>query len=402
MNLIEKHLIKENHILYKEIDNLSFQSKNLYNSLLYIVRQEFFKTKKYIGFVKLYHSIKLEKIWNECGLPKKVCNQLVNLVDQNYRAFFQSLKTYNSNRSNFKSNPEIPNYKDSIKGRCLLIYPKDAISSLVFKKTGRIKLSNSNIYIKTQIKDFKYIKQVRVIPKNKQYQIEVVYELKEKEYKENNNFAAIDLGLNNLAVVSFNDCKNPFIINGKPLKSINQYFNKKKAKLQSKLQKGKHNSNAIIKLQNKRNNKINDYLHKASRLLVNQLVSRNISKLIIGYNKNWKQDINIGKQNNQNFTNVPFKKFILMIEYKCQIEGIKVEKVEESYTSKCSFLDNEDLCKKEEYLGKRIKRGLYKSKYGVLINADLNGSYNIMRKAFPEFKGIEGVAVHPYLFSVNR
>ena len=144
-------------------------------------------------------------------------------------------------------------------------------------------------------------------------------------------------------------------------------------------------------------------MHKASRLLVNQLVSRDISKLVIGYNQNWKQDINIGKRNNQNFVNIPFNNFINMIEYKCKMKGIETIRTEESYTSKCSFIDNEPIKKHETYLGKRIKRGLFKTLNGKLVNADLNGSYNILRKVAPDFKeGVEDIAVYPSVLTVNR
>jgi putative transposase len=400
MLLTEKHQIKLNHNFFKEIDASCFQSKNLYNSLLYIVRQYFFEHKKYIGMNELYKQIKLQPIWNECGLAKKLCNQVLIQVDTNYKAFFAALKSFEIDPSRFNSRPKIPKYKEKLKGKNILTYPKDALYVSVFKKTGCIKLSNSNIVIKTQIKDWSSIKSVRVVPKNNRYDVEISYEVKEKEKINTGNFCAIDLGVNNLATIGFDDCKKPISINGKPLKSINQYYNKKKAKLQSQLKENQYVSKKIKKLTNKRNNKINDYMHKASRLLVNQLVSRNISNVIIGYNQNWKQDINIGKKNNQTFVNIPFLKFIDMVTYKCQLEGIEAKRTNESYTSKCSFLDGEEICKHDEYKGKRIKRGLFKSKEDKLINADLNGAYNILKKEVPKFKGIEDVAVHPKLLKV--
>lgn len=182
----------------------------------------------------------------------------------------------------------------------------------------------------------------------------------------------------------------PQIINGKPLKSINQYYNKKKSKLQeiqSRQQGKKKSTNRMQAITLKRNHKIVDYLHKASRIIVNQLVSNDISVLIIGYNKGWKQDIMIGKQNNQNFVSIPFLKFIQMVTYKCVLAGIQVELQEESYTSKCSFVDKEEVKKHKQYQGKRIKRGLYQTKEGKFINADVNGSYNIMKKYFSK-KGV--------------
>ena len=201
----------------------------------------------------------------------------------------------------------------------------------------------------------------------------------------NDRYCSIDLGLNNLATIGSNVIK-PIIINGKPLKSINQFYNKRVSNLKSKLKDGKKTSRRIKSLTDKRNNKIKDYLHKASTLLVNQLVSNDLNTLIIGNNKSWKQDINIGKRNNQNFVQIPHSTFIKMLEYKCKLRGINVLITEESYTSKCSFLDNEDIKKQKEYKGRRIKRGLFKSSKGILINADVNGSLNILKKVVGNFK----------------
>lgn len=397
MILVEKHNLKNT----KFLEEATFQSKNLYNSCLFIIRQHFFDTKKYIGFKCLYDSITKEQIWNECNLPKKVCNAIVRQVDTNFKSFFKALKTYLKNPSKFKGKPKIPQYKDSEKGRNILLYEKGAISKREFK-LGFISPSQTPLRIKTKIKDWDSLKQVRILPRGYYVTVEVVYEKTSKPKIQSDNYAAIDLGVNNLATISFSNGKNPFIVNGKPLKSINQFYNKRKSHLQSKLKPNIKSSHGIIKLTTKRNNKITDYLHKSSRYIVNQLVSKNISKLIIGYNKQWKQDINIGKKNNQNFTNIPFYKFIQMLSYKCELEGIEVLTHEESYTSKCSFLDQEEIKKHESYMGRRIERGLFKSSKGKLINADLNGSYNIMRKVVPNVftNGIEDVAVHPRLISI--
>lgn len=175
----------------------------------------------------------------------------------------------------------------------------------------------------------------------------------------------------------------PVFINGRPLKSINQYYNKELAKLKSRQDlcgNKSVNSNKINTLSYKRYTKIKDYLHKASRKLVNHLVSNNVSKVVIGHNKEWKQDINLGKINNQKFVHIPFNMFIQMVTYKAQLEGVEVVQREESYTSKCSFLDGEEICKHDVYMGRRIKRGLFRSYNGRLINADLNGALNILRK----------------------
>lgn len=183
----------------------------------------------------------------------------------------------------------------------------------------------------------------------------------------------------------------PFLISGRPVNSINHYWNKKVSNLRSKLDtsKDEREKNAIKskinKLNRKRNFKINDYLHKSSILLVNHLDSNQIDSLIVGYNQGWKQDINLGKKNNQNFCNLPFYKFLNMLKYKCERKGISFKTQEESYTSKCSFLDNEEVCKHDSYLGKRVKRGLFKSSKGIEINADINGALNILTKAIGKF-----------------
>ena len=204
--------------------------------------------------------------------------------------------------------------------------------------------------------------------------------------EDNGIYAGIDIGLNNLATIGFNNGKG-LIINGRPLKSINQYYNKKKSELSSELERRNKskNSKRLNRLTTKRNNKVKDYLHKASTMLVNQLISNNVCKVVIGKNDGWKKEINIGKRNNQNFVNIPHAVFIEMVCYKCKLNGIEVVLREESYTSKCSFIDNEPIKKHDSYAGRRVKRGLFRSENGTFINADLNGALNILRKEVGEF-----------------
>jgi putative transposase len=290
--------------------------------------------------------------------------------------------------------PKPPKYKDSTTGRFMLNYTKQAILK------GN-KLSGTNIVVKTSKQN---INEIRILPNSdKTYTIEVVYTVADVPKKENNGkIASIDLGLNNLMTIGSNAAK-PIIINGKPLKSINQYYNKKNAYLQSKLRDNKKTSKRIQKLTSKRNNKINDYLHKATTLVINYLVSNDITTLIVGYNKEWKQRINIGSKNNQNFVGIPFLRVIEILEYKCELKGITLTKTEESYTSKTSFLDNEMPKKQESYLGRRVKRGLFKSASGKAINADLNASLQIMKKVVPNAfsNGIEGFVVSPTVITVK-
>ena len=319
------------------------------------------------------------------------------VLDKNWKSFFALCKLYSKNKSSLSGKPNLPKYLHKTNGRFVTTYELGAISKKHLKN-NIISLSKTNIKLKTRV-DVNSINQCRIVPKNGYYVIEIVYESDCVDLKEDNNrYCSIDLGLNNLATVTSNAIK-PIIINGKPLKSINQYYNKKKGKLQSQLELElkRKSSKRINKLSLKRNNKITDYLHKSSRYIINHLVSNDINTLVIGNNKEWKQEINIGKVNNQNFVTIPHSRFIDMLKYKCELLGIRFIITEESYTSKCSFIDNEDICKHVNYCGNRVKRGLFKSKEGILINADVNGGLNILRKAVPEisFEGIEVIAVSP-------
>jgi putative transposase len=326
------------------------------------------------------------------------------MADKNFKNFFASIRSYKVNSSKFKARPRLPKYKDKTNGKFVAIYEKNAINKKKFNQ-GLIKLSGTNIEIRTQIKDFNSIKEAKVVPTLYGFKVCISYEKEAKPLNPSRGrVASIDLGLNNLATVTFLDGSKPLIFNGKPLKSMTQYYNKVKASLQSKLPNNRKTSKRIRGLTPKRNNKIDNYLHKTSKMLVNQLVSKDIDCLVIGNNVRWKQDINIGRVNNQNFVSIPHSKFISLLRYKCEMEGIDVKITEESYTSKCSFLDLEEVKKHETYLGKRVKRGLFKASNGRIINADVNGSYNIMRKVIPEaftLEGIEGFAVIPSRMTVS-
>lgn len=374
MILTERHIIKKTNSLYKELDMLCFLSKNLYNSALYTVRQFYFENKKYINWININNQFIKSKQIDYYTLPCKVSQQTLKMVDQNMNSFFNALKAKNSK-------PRLPKYLDKTKGRFVVTYTNQAISKTELKK-GYIVLSKTNIRIKTKIHD---IQQVRIVPQNNVIVVEVLYKTDCKSnISDVRKYCGVDFGLNNLMSCGFSNVR-PMLINGKPLKSINWHYNKKKAELQSLL-KNKYTSNRITNLTIKRNNKINNYLHKSSRLFINYLVSNDITDVVIGYNKEWKQGINIGRVNNQNFVNIPYYKLLNMLTYKCELLGITVHITEESYTSKCSFLDNEEICKHEDYKGKRIKRGLYKSSDGRLINADVNGALNILKKVIGEYK----------------
>ncbi|MEA5577403.1 transposase [Anabaena sp. UHCC 0451] len=395
MQLVERHLIKHNNIRFREIDQMSFFSKNLFNCAVYLCRQAFFANQPIPTFNQIYHSLKNTNDYK--ALPSKVAQLVFKQVDKCFRSYQEAKKEYNLNPEKFLGKPKLPKYKHKQKGRNVLTFNNQAVSKKALKQ-GFISLSGLPILVKTKLTQ---IEEVRIIPKNNVYVIEAVYEQEETTIEVNNNrMAAIDIGLNNLATVSSNclDFK-PFIVCGKAIKSGNQFYNKVKASLQSQLPKNQKSSRKIESLTLKRNNKVDYYLHTASRFIINQLVSQNITHLIIGKNENWKQSINLGSKTNQNFVNIPHGRFIQQLEYKAKLVGIKVQMTEESYTSKCSFLDFEPIKKHEQYLGKRVKRGLFKSKSGQTYAADLNGSLNILRKVVGESifdrNSIERLVVSP-------
>ena len=398
MRLVEQHIIKSNHKYYKELKNLCRLSKNLYNTTLYEIRQYFFENKKYLSYPLIDKKFKETSNIDYKSLPAQTAQQTMRVVDSSFRSFFKLLNM--KNKGSYNKSINIPHYlkKD---GYFTLFYTGQQLGKKLLNGIIRLPLTDIEFH-----SNKKNIKQVRFIPSNNYIIMEVIYEVKESELKEDNNrYCGIDLGLNNLATVTSNVSK-PYIINGRPIKSINQYYNKKRAYLQSKL-KDRKTSKRIQRLTLKRNNKINDYFHKASSYIVNQLVSNSINTIIIGYNKDWKQDINIGSKNNQSFTSVPHTKLINQLKYKCKLVGINVICREESYTSKSSFLDRDPIPNlkddKISFSGERIKRGLYRSGSGRLINADINGSYNIMRKEVGDvvLPADRGFVFNPIKISLN-
>ena len=373
MILTERHIILKSNPLYKELDKLCFLSKNLYNSAMYAVRQYYFENKKYLSWISVANMFTKNKQTDYYALPCKVSQQTIKMVDQSMKSFFAGMKSK-------KCKARLPKYLNKEKGRFMVIYTNQAISHKELKN-GYIALSKTNVRVKTKVA---CVQQVRVVPKKNIIVIEVLYKVDCKHTQhDKRRYCGVDFGLNNLMTCAFAD-ERPLIFNGKPLKSINWYYNKNKAKLQNRL-KNSLTSNRIGTLTVKRNNKVSDFIHKTSRMFVNYLVSNGITDVVIGYNKGWKQGINLGKVTNQNFVSIPHCKLLYMISYKCELEGITVHVTEESYTSKCSFLDDEEVCKHETYQGKRIKRGMFRSSDGTAINADVNGALNILKKVIGKY-----------------
>ncbi|HLP91096.1 MAG TPA: transposase [Nostocaceae cyanobacterium] len=402
MQVVERHIIQKNHPHYQEIDQLCFAAKNLYNYANFHLRQSFIFAQKYLDYNCLAKQLKSTEPYQ--ALPAKVAQQVLLGLHRNWSSFFAAIKAYAEDKSKFLGRPKLPKYKHKEKGRHLLVYTAQAVSKPKMK-SGLIHLSQTQIYIPTQV-DYIHLNQVRIVPKINHYVVEVVYEKEERDYGLGSNaIAAIDLGIDNLATLTSNQPGFiPVLVSGRIIKSINRYYNQRKANLQSLLPSHQKTSKRLQSLTKKRNFRVDDYLHKASRLIIDHLVKCGIGTLVIGQNLLWKQNANLGSRNNQNFVCIPHSRFIKQLSYKAQLVGIKVLITEESYTSLASFLDQDTIPtygendeKKVKFSGSRIRTKLYKAGNGLLIHADVNGSLNILRKVVPTAfsLGIGGVVVRP-------
>lgn len=384
-----------------KIAELCHISKNLYNEANYIVRQEFFNNGKWMREYDLGKILKESE--NFKSLPIQTSQQIIKLVDRSWKSFFRSLKVRKKEPDKFKALPKPPKYKKK-DGQYILVFTNQQCH---IRDDGTIKFPKMlglDNKIKTRLNKDVNLREVRIIPKGVGYVIEIVYE-KEVEDIVNNNedrIVGIDLGVRNLITMVNNIGKKPIVIKGGICKSINQYYNKEMAKLRSIYESQKIKTGTKSKkLSVKRDRKMKDHLHKVSRFIVNYCVHNNIGTVVVGDNKNWKQNIDIGKRNNQTFVQIPFYMLINQIKYKSAEKGINVILQEESYTSKCSFLDNEPIEHHDKYLGKRIKRGLFRTSKGKIVNADVNGAYNIIKKAISDafvknkVDEIEDAVLHP-------
>jgi putative transposase len=402
-----KQRLRLNKNQYHILSDMCYQSKNVYNQALYLVRQHYFDHKEYLSYPKVYHLIKEQDLYRK--LPTWCAQQSMKMVDKSFRSFFALLRL--KNEGSYKEKVKIPHYKDKDE-KFILIFPYK--SNFAKIKNDKILLPITKEFkmlynIKFLEIDFSYdmsekrILEFRIIPKNKFFEIEIVYEdQKIKQKTKGENKLSIDLGLNNLLTCFDLNNKKSFIIDGKDIKSINRYFNKKISSLKSILKKvnDKNTSAQINKLWYRRENILKDKLHKISKYIVNYCIDNDINEIIIGNNKGWKQDINLGKKNNQNFVSIPYNQIINYLKYKGEEVNIKVNIIEESYTSKCSSLSNEKIEKKDQYNGKRIFRGLFKdSTINKTINADVNGAINIMRKSNPKLAtiGTNGTMIVPVI-----
>jgi putative transposase len=393
---VEKHQINSNHPLWPEFDNLCFKSKSLYNYANFIQRQKFIKGEKIYKASELDKLIQHENVYKELG--SQSAQKLLRLLEKNWKSFFVSIKDWAKNPNKYLGKPNLPKYKKK-NGRyiCELKNIQSRIENGYIRFSLK-RLKSYNNIIKTNIKN--KVLGLRIIPKGTSYILELVYEKEIQEHKEfNNKICSIDLGVNNFATLTNNIGVKPIIINGKGIKSINQYYNKKLAKLRSDLKK-RHNlhwSNRLDKLQRDRDNKIEYFLHCASKSIIEYCNGLDITTIVIGLNKTWKQESSLVKSANQNFIYIPYNEFINKIKYKAIENGIHVIINEESYSSGTSFLDLEEPVKANYDKSRRVYRGLFVSNKGIKINSDVNGSLQIMKKVFPNAfaDGIEGIDFCP-------
>lgn len=384
-----KHLSKEDYLSLKE---LCHAAKNLTNEAIYNVRQYYFTEGEFLKYEKNYTLLKNSP--NYKTLNSNMAQQILKEVDGSFKAFFGLLKLAKQGKYAFKD-CKLPHY-----------LPKDGYTTLVIGfvrlKGNKLIIPFSNSFKKTHrpieitippVLLDKKVKEIRIIPKAKARFFEIQYTYEAEYIQRNlnkNNALALDLGINNLVTAVSSNGKS-FIIDGRRLKSINQWFNKENARLQSIKDKqhfGKKTTNRQKAITRDRNNKVNDYMNKTARTVINYCINNNIGTLIVGYNETFQRNSHIGKQNNQNFVNIPYGRLRNKLEYLCELNDIAFIKQEESYTSKASFWDNDDIPtynadnpKEYQFNGKRIHRGLYKTAKGKVFNADVNGALNIMRKS---------------------
>lgn len=405
MQLVEQHVISPRDPRFALIDEAAFAAKNLYNLANYLVRQSFIWEHRYLGYAAIYHQVKQTEAYR--ALPCKVSNDILRQLDKNWRAFFAACEAYREDPSKFVGRPKLPKYKDKTKGRFLLTYDLQAISRRALKR-GIFAPSGLAIEVQTAQKS---LKQARIVPRAGFYVVELVYEQPGRPAQGDPKLiAAVDLGVDTLAALTANKVGFlPRLVNGRVLKSSNQFYNKRRAELQAALGH-EGTTRRMERLTTRRTRRINHYLHAASKAIIALLEAEGIGTLVIGKNLLWKQEATLGRVNNQHFVQLPHARFIEMLSYKARLSGIAVVLQEESYTSKASFLDWDELPvydpthpQQYEFSGKRVKRGLYRARSGRRIHADVNGSYNTLRKAVPNSfgQGIEAVAVRPVRLDIG-
>lgn len=405
---VEKHLIKQNNPYYPMFCDFTHKSKNLYNHANFLVRDEFIRNNRWLRYGEINKILKADLEFDDYRqMPTaQSAQQILRLLEKDWKSFFKAIRDWSKNKDKYLGRPKLPKYKAKDGKHILILTSQNARlkdNRLVFPKAF-CGFTIQPQFIKHD--NFISFQQVRFIPNYRSFTVELVYniEVPDDALSDNGRYLSVDIGLDNLATIVNNAGLKPVVINGKGLKSINKYYNKNISYYQeiAKRMNGRDYTNRMNHLTMKRNHKIDDYMHKAGKYLIDYALVNHFNTIVIGNNKEWKQKSAMSKIVNQSFVGIPHRRFIEMVQYKAQNAGLNVILTEESYTSGTSFLDNEDPVEADYNKTRRIHRGLFVSNNGIKINADVNGAYQIMKKVFPNAyaDGIEGAALHPVRVSV--
>ena len=394
---VEQIPIKKGHAIWEVVNQNCYLSKNLYNYANYIIRQELTENSRWIRYNELDHILHDSQPYKD--LKSQPAQQTLRMLDKVWKSFFVAIKDWKKHPEKYLGMPRLPNYKEKngrfpwyIKNNTCYVDENKVLHFQVKRLHG----------ITFQTRTDGRLLGVRFIPRGSVYIMEIIFEVEIPDVPvgEPSRIAGIDLGVNNLVTLANNIGERPIIINGRVVKSINQYFNKRKAKMQSELmlRNGQRKSNALDVLSYKRYNRVKTHMHNVSRRVVDWCIAHEIDTVICGLNKGWKQDCAIGKSNTQKFVYMPYDLLIKQLEYKCQSSGIRFILTDEAYTSGTSFLDGEQPVQEHYNRSRRKTRGLFQAA-DRLINADVNGALQIIKKVIPNAfsYGIEAVNLTPLI-----
>ena len=411
--------ISKYHKYFKTIDRVSFKAKNLYNSALYIERQLFFSKEQFINNFELYKQLKETQDFKDLHLEcSALPQQTLKLLYQNITSYRQSTKEFFNNPTKFKAQPKLPKYKNRTKGRLTLDFNYTMFiiqnNSIIINSLGIElpiptylkgiqKKKNQTTFSLDELDESNStleLQQIRIVPTNNSYTIELIYtkQLELQDTIEIKNAASIDLGINNLVTLTTTLPKEPpILISGRYLKSYNKNFNRRLSNLKSKAKKqnNQHTTKLIDSLYKNRNNYFNTNLHQVASYIIKYLTKNNIQLLIVGYNKQWKQNSKLSKNTNQTFIQIPYLKLIQILQYKCYENNIIFKVTNEAYTSGTSFIDNESPSQENYNKSRRTHRGLFLTTKGIKINADVNASYQIMKKELPKLTNKPSYCLKP-------
>jgi putative transposase len=396
------------YIGYNEnISNLCHISKNLFNQSNYILRQQYMKREmmsSYCDLVKQFSHRETDENNNFQKLPAQTAQWTVKMVKQSWKSFFRIIKEYAKHPEKFRGKPKMPKYK-SKDGEFILIFTNQQCKIV----EGVLKFPKiMNMEVKTRLNNVD-LREVRIVPQGTGYLVEIVYRKDVKDIAEIDptRITGIDFGIRNTVTIADNIHQKGIAVKGGALNSVNQFFNMEYSRLKS-ISDRQIGTHCMTKRERRlfmsRKRKMKDIMHKISRFIIKYAKETGIDTIVMGHNIGWKQKTNMGRHSNQKFVQIPFNTLISMIRYKAEEARINTITIDESHTSKCSFLDGETIEHHESYVGKRISRGLFRSSDGTVMNADSNAAYNMIRKAIPKSfeDGIEGVGLHPRSLSIRQ